>query len=61
MSESDHLKMATIARNLARALLTLARKRRDDDRKRIAELQTELCALYRDEQAHAAHDEGTPA
>jgi hypothetical protein len=55
----DHLKMAKIARNLAHALITFARDRRNEDRKLIAELQTELCTLYREEQTHTA-PEGTP-
>jgi hypothetical protein len=41
--------LANVARNLAKALITYARDRRDDDRKTIAALQTELCAEYRTE------------
>jgi hypothetical protein len=60
LTTTDHLKMATLARSLAHYLMTFARERRDEDRKRIAELQTELCVLYRKEQAQVQADEGTP-
>ena len=42
-------KIAGIARLLAEALSNFARSRGDDDRKRIAQLQTELCAACRAE------------
>jgi hypothetical protein len=56
-------RMVVTARELARYLILFARERRDEDRKRIAELQTELCTLYREEQTRLAQDqdEGTPA
>jgi hypothetical protein len=39
--------MAHLARSLADALSTFAHSRSDDDRKKVAELQTELCAARR--------------
>jgi hypothetical protein len=47
-------KMAGLARELAHTLHTYARERRDDDKKRIAQLHTDLCAAYRAEQEQAA-------
>lgn len=46
----DNAKMATIGRELAAALSQFARERRDDDKKAIARLHTELCAAWRAEQ-----------
>ena len=40
---------AYLARNLADALMNLARSREDRDRKWVAQLHTELCALRREE------------
>jgi hypothetical protein len=41
--------VANVARNLALALNTFAHDRRDDDRKTVAILQTELCRVVREE------------
>jgi hypothetical protein len=41
--------VASIARDLALALNTFAHDRRDDDRKNVALLQTELCRVVREE------------
>jgi hypothetical protein len=49
LSTAD-LAMAALARQLADALAAFARSRRDDDKKSIALLHTELCALRRAEQ-----------
>jgi hypothetical protein len=46
--------MARCARDLADALRDYARERRDDDRKRVADLQMQLCATRRVELAHEA-------
>jgi hypothetical protein len=43
-------RMASLARELARTLHVYARERRDDDRKQIAQLHTDICAAYRTEQ-----------
>lgn len=45
----DDAKIAGIARNLAEALADFAYTRKDDDKKRIATLHTELCAAVRTE------------
>lgn len=42
--------LARIARNLAEALMDYAYTRKDEDKKRIAEYQTELCRVVRSEQ-----------
>jgi hypothetical protein len=42
--------MAYTARKLGHALRAFARHRRDDDRKEIAQLQTELCQVLHDEE-----------
>ena len=49
MKEDDH-GMAELARILARHLQAFARDRREDDRKAIREVHTEICKLYREEQ-----------
>jgi hypothetical protein len=41
--------LAGIARNLAKALNKFAHERDDPGRKIIAQIQTELCAVYRQE------------
>jgi hypothetical protein len=41
--------LAAIARNLAKALNKFAHERDDPGRKIIAQIQTELCAVYRQE------------
>jgi hypothetical protein len=41
--------VADVARNLVLALNTFAHDRRDDDRKNVALLQTELCRIVREE------------
>jgi hypothetical protein len=41
--------MAALARRLGATLIRFARDRRDDDKKQIAVLHTELCAAYRAE------------
>ena len=38
-----------LARQMAHVLLRFARERRDEDRKMIAQLQTEMCKQLRDE------------
>ena len=43
--------MATLARELAKALITFAYERRDDDKKQILSLQHLLCVEYRNELA----------
>jgi hypothetical protein len=43
--------VANVARNLVLALNTFAHDRRDDDRKTVALLQTELCRIVREESA----------
>ena len=40
---------APTARNLANTLMAFARDRREDDKKLIAQLHTELCKLRREE------------
>jgi len=50
MNDSDY---AVLARDLADALMAYARDRRDDDKKRVAQLQTELCMFRRAEIADA--------
>jgi hypothetical protein len=45
----DDNKIAGIGRSLASALSRFARDRRDEDRKEIARLQSELCAGVRAE------------
>jgi hypothetical protein len=42
--------VACVARNLASALNTFAHERRDEDRKNVSLLQTELCKVVRDEE-----------
>ena len=42
--------LAQVARSLAVALLAWAHDRRDDDKKKIAELHRELCETWRKEQ-----------
>ena len=42
-------KYSGLARNLADTLMRWARERHADDQKQIAQLQTELCKLRRDE------------
>lgn len=49
--------MARLARSLADALSAFAYSRRDDDRKVIVELQTELCATRRVELAPKVNGE----
>ena len=46
----NDLKMAELARILARHLIAFARDRRDEDRKAIASLHTELCKAFREEE-----------
>jgi hypothetical protein len=46
--ESEKL-MAQCARALASHLIAWAKDRRDEDKKAIAAVQSELCALYRKE------------
>jgi hypothetical protein len=48
---TDDAKIAAIGRNLAQALADFSYSRKDDDKKRIAQLQTELCAAVRAESA----------
>ena len=43
--------VAMVARDLAEALCTFAYERRDDDRKHVAQLQSELCRVVRAEVA----------
>jgi len=43
--------MATLARELAKALITYAYERRDDDKKQVLSLQHLICVEYRNEQA----------
>jgi len=43
--------IASIARNLAEALSAFAYSRKDEDKKRVAQLQFELCAACRAEEA----------
>jgi hypothetical protein len=43
--------MASIARNLAEALSAFAYTRKDEDKKRVAQLHSELCAAWRSENA----------
>lgn len=49
-SEMSDTNMLRIARGLAEALCEFARSRKDEDKKRIAALHTELCREYRQEQ-----------
>ena len=42
---------ATMGRSLADALRSYAKERRDDDKKEVARLQTELCSARRAETA----------
>jgi hypothetical protein len=49
--------IASVARDLAMALKTFAHERRDDDRKHIALLQTELCRVVREEAAEISTDQ----
>lgn len=46
--ESPESKIASVGRRLAKALSDFARERRDDDRKNIAALQTELCKVVKE-------------
>jgi hypothetical protein len=50
--------VANVARNLAMALNTFAHERRDDDRKNVALLQTELCRVVREEIQEAQPNSG---
>jgi hypothetical protein len=43
-------RLAEIARQLADALMKFARSRDDNDKKHVAQLQTELCAARRAEE-----------
>ena len=54
MTDSE---LASIARNLAHALMDYAYTRKDDDRKRLNALQTELCAAVKQEEQS---NDGTP-
>ena len=45
--------VASVARNLAEALCAFAYERRDPERKHVAELQTELWGVVREEQQQA--------
>lgn len=47
----DDDKIANIARSLAEALCDVAYTRKDEDKKRVAALQTELCAAVKAETA----------
>ena len=49
MPAPDDKTMADLARSLAQALCDFAHSRNDDDRKLVAQMQTELCAAYRAE------------
>jgi hypothetical protein len=51
MSDDVDIRMAELGRALAQKLIIFARERRDEDRKHVAQLHTELCELYREEQA----------
>lgn len=55
MSDANTLR---IARDLAEALRDFARTRKDEDKKRIAALHTELCREYRQEQDDEQRDPG---
>ena len=50
---------ASLARELADTLMIYARGRRDDDKKHIAQLQTMLCKMRRDEVLQASNGEET--
>jgi hypothetical protein len=47
---SDDATLAALARDLAQALMDAAYTRRDEDKKRVNELQQRLCALVRREE-----------
>lgn len=47
---SDH-SLAAIARDLAKAMITRAKTRQPDDLKVVLDLQTQLVAAYREEEA----------
>jgi hypothetical protein len=47
MTPEAEKKIGLVALELADALMRFARERRDDDRKEIAALHTELCAAVR--------------
>lgn len=49
--------IAAIARNLAVALRDLAYTRKEEDKKRVSALQTELCAAVRQEEDQAQKEE----
>lgn len=49
---SDDATMAALARNLARALMDFAYTRKDEDRKRVNDLQSQLCIQLRREEGH---------
>jgi len=49
MPAPDDKTMAERARSLAQALCDFAHSRNDDDRKLVAQMQTDLCAAYRAE------------
>jgi hypothetical protein len=48
MTPESEKKIGLVALELADALMRFARERRDDDRKAIAALHTELCAAVRE-------------
>ena len=51
--------IAGIARTLAEALSDAAYTRKDEDKKRVAQLQSELCAEIKREQAEAKNERQT--
>lgn len=56
MSDST---VAAIARNLAHALMDVAYTRKDEDKKRVASLQHELCAEVKKENDSERSEPGT--
>lgn len=56
MSDAD---VAAVARNLAEALRDAAYTRKDEDKKRVAQLNYELCAAVKKEALEISHDAKT--
>jgi hypothetical protein len=48
--DSNDAVIATVARSLAHALMDFAYTRKDEDRKRVNELQQQLCAYVQREE-----------
>lgn len=49
-------KIAAIARRLAEALSDVAYTRKEEDKKRVSALNTELCAAVKNESQEKPHD-----